>query len=74
MRQPKKAAASAKAGASPVAGAPANPITEQWDILNTADGGYDDRDWDALTFQRTGKNLAKIAPCKYFPFGHMYQR
>ena len=70
MRQPKKAAASAKAGASPVVSSqPANPTPEQWEIENTADGGYDDRDWDALAFQRTGKNVAKKAPCKYFPLG-----
>ena len=68
VRQPKKAAASAKASASPVVGAPANP-TEQWGNLNTADGGYDDRDLDALTFQRNGKNFAMKAPCKYFPVG-----
>ena len=30
----------------------------------TAEGGYDDRDWDAFTFQRTGNIFAKNAPCK----------
>ena len=70
VREPKEAAASAKASASPVVGLqPANPTPEQWEILNTADGGYDERDWEAFTFQRTGKHFAKKAPCKFFPLG-----
>ena len=47
----------------------ANPVPEHWEILNTADGGFDETDWDAFTFQRTGNNFAKKAPCKYFPLG-----
>ena len=68
--QPKKAVAAAKAAASPVENSqPANPTPEQWEILNTADGGYDERDWDAFTFTRTGKNFAKKAPCRFSPLG-----
>ena len=37
--------------------------------LNTADGDYDERDWDAFTFTRTGKNFAKKPPCKFHPLG-----
>ena len=64
VRQPKKAVADAKASASAVSGdGPANPIPEQWDLSNTVGGGFDDREWDAFTFQRTGKSCAKKAPC-----------
>ena len=70
MKQPKKAVAAAKFAASPVEHSqPANPTPEQWEVLNTADDGYDERSWDAFTFQRIGKSSAKKAPCKFFPLG-----
>jgi hypothetical protein len=37
--------------------------------LNTADGDFDERDWDAFTFKRTGKQFAKKPPCKFHPLG-----